>query len=710
MADVPRPARARLGLSRALTAPSARAVLLAAGPLLFLAGLLATPILAHLLPRPLAQTLALWLLPLGLAAVAARALRQRAADLLAIGWGALLLVFAGPLPVLATVVLAAAALVLGHALLPRRPPELRIAVGLALVAGALGWLLALPVHRAIVYWPLLLALAGWRWRLLATEARALTGGWRVAVDAAPGAATVAIATLGLLSTAAWLPTLEFDDVVYHLALPAQLQQLGAYRFDAQSQMWALAPWGGDVLHGVVQVLAGGEGRGALNALWLLLLATLGFRLVRAVGEDAAGGFAGVALIASVPTLLWLVGGMQAELPSAVLAMAIALQLAVPPGERGGCGDGGEGERRRLFALAVLAGGLMTIKASNVLLALPLASWWLAVAARRLPWRWLPAGLGVLLLVGGSSYVFAWGLSGNPLLPLFNDVFPNAIAGGSGLDRRWLVGFGPDLPWRIAFETDRYVEAFPGGAGFLPVVLAGGAVAALAMRRTRALALAAIAAWVLAMLPMQYARYALPASLLLVPALVAGTRALAGGRAGMAMLGLVLVANLAFFANGSWIWRAGAVKRLLDPRDGGVVGIHRDFLPERMLGPLLQGRDDVRLLVVGPEPAIAEFGGRAFAGSRYDLELAAAITAAAEDGSAAAWSALFVEFGFTHLSLRPGLTPSLDAALPAIGGEPEAALGVIELWRLPVAPGARDLMRERDGRRALPLPAGNSDRG
>ena len=45
------------------------------------------------------------------------------------------------------------------------------------------------------------------------------------------------------------------DVVYHLGLPWQLQDTARYAMDPVLQVWALAPWAGDVLQGVAQVLA-----------------------------------------------------------------------------------------------------------------------------------------------------------------------------------------------------------------------------------------------------------------------------------------------------------------------------------------------------------------------------------------------------------------------------------------------------------------------
>ena len=79
--------------------------------------------------------------------------------------------------------------------------------------------------------------------------------------------------LGLASTGCWLPTLQVDDLGYHLRLPWELMEQGRYAMDPETHMWALAPWLGDVLQSFPQVIAGEEARGPVNALWILLTAS-----------------------------------------------------------------------------------------------------------------------------------------------------------------------------------------------------------------------------------------------------------------------------------------------------------------------------------------------------------------------------------------------------------------------------------------------------
>jgi hypothetical protein len=193
---------------------------------------------------------------------------QRATALVVV-WLLALAVFAGPLPVLAVAVLAAAAA--GFGSLVMRGP-IALPLGLAIIAGTLGWLLPLQAHYRAVYLACCIGVIAWRRAAIAEAACIAWHQFEESARAAPRASTAALLLLGLASTGAWLPTMQYDDVVYHLSLPWQLQDTARYAMDPSLQVWALAPWGGDVLQGVAQVLAGTEARGALNALWLCIAA------------------------------------------------------------------------------------------------------------------------------------------------------------------------------------------------------------------------------------------------------------------------------------------------------------------------------------------------------------------------------------------------------------------------------------------------------
>src|SRR5690606_11653556 len=241
--------------------------------------------------------------------------------------------------------------------------------------------------------------------------------WRTAVAAAPRGAALATMLLGLASTACWLPTMQADDLRYHLGLPSQLLMFGEYRPDPAHQAWALAPWAGDALQGFAATLAGGHARGGLNAAWLVLAAASLWAASTGTGARTDERWACVAVFASLPPLVWMAAGMQTELPAtAVLAAlaAVVMAPAVPSGTSRGTS--------RLYSGAILFGALVALKGVHVLTALPLLGYAAWRHRHAMPWRRLPPALALAAMIGGASYLQAWWQAGNPVLSLFNSIF------------------------------------------------------------------------------------------------------------------------------------------------------------------------------------------------------------------------------------------------------------------------------------------------
>jgi hypothetical protein len=72
------------------------------------------------------------------------------------------------------------------------------------------------------------------------------------------------------------------------------------------------------------------------------------------------------------------------------------------------------------------------------------------------------GVLIVLLVGGASYSYSWIVTGNPVLPLLNDVFQSPYFGALRFDDpRWHAGLGVDTLWRLTFRTAAYNEGWDG---------------------------------------------------------------------------------------------------------------------------------------------------------------------------------------------------------------------------------------------------------
>ncbi len=590
-------------------------------------------------------------------------------------WCVLLVAMGGALPAAATLLVLAAAMSAGSLLAPAQP-GLACVLGLAAFAGALGWLLPLPVHRWWLYLPAFLALVAFGRARLRAQWAILAAGWQRSVRASPRAAALAIAALGIASTAAWLPTLQFDDLAYHLALPWQLMLHGRYAGDPAQQVWALAPWAGDIVQALPQVLAGAESRAAVNAAWLLATAAGSWRIGAALRLAPAMRWTGIALFASLPMTAALLGGMQTETPAAAATVWLAATVLGP-----------ERRTRALFAGALLFGFLCALKPVHAIAALPLLAWaaWRSRGAVARPGAGAYA-LAVLLVlaVGAASYATAWMRTGNPVLPLFNEVFRSSFFAPVRFDdARWHQGFDALLPWRMTFHTARYVEGWDGALGVALVALSGAWLLALADRRARGLAVCATLAIALPLLPLQYARYAHPGIVLLLPALLAAMQRWTGRRAGLALLAGTCIAGIALQANAHWMLRTGAVKRSLAAL-GSDAPLFERYAPERTLAAAIRERapagGPVLLL---SQPYAAEFAGRGRNVAWYAPRFEAAAATADRDPGGAAWAALLRREHIAEVILAPGDLPAARAAgLDRVGATRAMAAGDAEWWRIP----------------------------
>jgi len=664
-----------------------RSALLWSGPALLVAGFFATRMWESLPRAHAAALLAIAAIAFGLAAVARRFLRVLLADALAGIFLVALACFAGPLPLLATALCASAALGVGSLLDRDADAASATVVGLGLLAAVIGWLLPVPLHFRFVYLFLLLAVLLLTWRRVRCALRESIAQWRRGVAADPAWAAFAVMCVGLASVGCWVPTIQFDDLAYHLGLPSQLAALGYYRMDAQSQIWALAPWLGDVVQAIPQLLCGSEARGAVDALWLVAAACLTWRLGAAIGLDVRARWLCSALIASQPLVAGLVGGMHAELPAIAASLALALTVmdATTPARA-----------NTLLRFAILAGLLLGLKTGFVAIVLPLA-----VA---LTWRWreqlsLRGVLGAIVLVvfvAGSSYSYAAMLTGNPTFPLFNDVFGSPLLAAENLhDPRWLAPVGWDLPWQLTFHTRDYAETWNGAAGFSLLGLLGAVPLALTLRRVRWLALGAALAFAAAILAVHYLRYTLPAQALLAPCLVAAVFAAVSVRAGSGLIAALVVANFLYQGSAAWALHSGAIMREVASLDSASTLRH--FAPQRLLIAAARQIDPNANVLLCEEswPFAAELAGRGFVVAHYDPELERARAAAETDGSGAGWNALFARTG-----ARFAIVGASTVSAPLRAALADAHLlqqaGAAQLWQLPATRAVTvDLVRERD---------------
>ena len=681
-----------------------------AGFVLFVASFISSTLWRGIAVQPVAGLICLALISLALATGVRRIFHCTRATAALVVWSCAMVYFSGFASVLGVALIAAAAVAIGSILIPAGrdgSSALAMLVGLALFCGTVGWLLPFPVHSRVVYVVVLASVVALRWRVVASVGRSIGISWSTAVAMAPRASFLTIMCIGLASTCAWLPTLSYDALVYHLALPSQLAQLGYYQMNAGSNVWALAPWAADVLQGMAWVLAGVESTGAVSILWFGLTLILLWRLARELDLAPWLCWMAVALYGSLPLVAGLLVSMQTEGPTAAVLVGVALviqSVRMP-------------ERRHLVAVGVLFGLLLALKVSNLMFAGPLGLWLLWRWRGRMPWRALPLTLLLACVVAGSSYVYAYALTGNPVLPLFNGYFRSPFYPLVDFhDQRWNTGLAWNLPWLLVFESSVYDEAGNGLGPFVLIALGGNLLVALCRKHSMGLALVALAAFVLPLTQIQYLRYAMPVLVLMIPAMLCGIRYESIDRRQlrgvMFALWSVVVVSLMFVSSATWQLKSGALLKLLG---GGHERVIQRYAVERDFSDVIRHRygKRARTLLTDPaRPFAADFAGQGFVTAWYDPQLFGLAAKARALDTVAAWRSLFDRSGANLLLVsRNGLSPGMKSAIDAYHGKCILTVGGAHLWELRRqseggmgAASVAGLKAEADGWSG-PLPAG-----
>ena len=582
--------------------------------------------------------------------------------------------YAGTTSLAAAVLLACTALAASPWRLDSDVPAIdRLLAGIAIVVAVVGWLLPIPLHDRRVYLLIALALAALRWQVIVQAARRAAGAWSAAQSAAPGSALLAALALVLVSLGTWLPSMNYDDNAAHLLAAVQVLRDGYYHLDVATQAWAVAPWTNNVLNVVATVLAGEEARPAVNLLWIVIGASGAWRLAASLQATVAVRWLAVATWASLPMTTYFATTLQVDGASAAVLLHLAATLVnagrgLPP----------------VVVTAVLFALLAGLKISNVVYALPALAWlgWRAAVQHR--WAWPLQLVALVLLLAGSSYAYAWALTGNPAFPLFNAWFKSPLFPPIDLiDPRWMQAREWSAIWGLTFDTNRYGEFYAGAFGWtllalLPALL----LAASRDKRIGMLALWGVVSGAAMFWQIQYMRYLFPAQTLLAVAGAVGLGRMVSAPWRMFAAVLLVLGNLALIPATSWLLRENPWRNLLADGPGARARVERERIPERgLLRLALLSQPDACILMASPEaPFGAIAGGRALTvKDPYDARMAGAAQWAQADPSGHRWQELMRLAGITHVITQATPHTALQQALQASGFLPMDRVGGAVLW-------------------------------
>lgn len=657
--------------------PAVAIVALASGFVLFAIGLSIDQTWAEIEPARVQEWSKIAAFLLAVAAVGARLLRIAVSKVLLLLVAAASCSLLGVAGTVSLVVLALGATALGDLVVPETAPDrglLSLSIGLCVLAAIIGWSLPIPLHKPIVYWVVAVAMIAWRRASLIALVRQGAADLQSTLVSSRFASCSALLVAGIAVIPALLPLLGFDDLAYHLRMPGELAELGYARLDVQSQVWSVAPWAGDVLAAVLTQLSGQPTGASANVLWFSVALITSFRLASHFGAGPRLAWWSVALYASLPFTTYVTGTLQSEMASTALLGVLCLVVA-----RAGASP--DAFTFRSFVL--LLAGLAAFKASNGMIVIPVIAWLLCKWRLRLPMTHVLPTMIIAVFIAGSSYAYGAYLTGNPLLPLFNGIFHSPFYGNTNFyDAHWASGVTPALPWRLLFDTTKYGEVWDGAAGFSMLLMGGAWLLATARRETRAFALVAAATWMAPLLAIQYARYAYPGMLLLVPASVVGIAALERRVWIDLVMALVVAINVAFQSNAHWLLRDGYVMRsIMGDRDRVAEAVVPEVAMSRFVRETLPS--DSRILFAdAARPYTGILPDKSFALSWYDPNLDSQDDAANTDPTGSGWLKLLEETGTTHVAIfEEKVSPGLSAALALRGYHEVFRSGGISLQEL-----------------------------
>jgi hypothetical protein len=433
-------------------------------------------------------------------------------------------------PLLVTLWFAVASALLGRFILRGLRIELEgkswltnFLVGVGVYGTAVGLLAHFPVSYQGIYGVALALPVILSWRVVVEEARNLLAAVKQKnlAEFSVNKLDVAIAVIALVYfIVALMPEVGFDSLAMHLFVSAHLALRHQWGFDASTYVWAVMPMLGDWIFSIGYLLAGETAARLINVGFIFILGWLVRDLVLWAGSSAVGARWAVLVFLSTP--LTFLEGSSLFIESVWASFVVAGTLAV----LNSCSTFGK-SRYELpvaglllgCALAAKAVTLMILPVLLLLLVWRYRSWYKTVG---LPFLFL--GLCIFLVIGVIPYVTAWRLTGNPVFPFFNSIFQSPYY-PSGKDLFGTAVFNQGVKWdvlyRITFQSEKYLEATAGAAGFQWLLLfIPASILIFTAGHRRAIALIILGAVSIAMAFhfISYLRYVFPAWAILAAAI------------------------------------------------------------------------------------------------------------------------------------------------------------------------------------------------
>jgi hypothetical protein len=383
------------------------------------------------------------------------------------------------------------------------------------------------------------------------------------------------------------PTINSDENVVHLSVWAQFSANAFFTISPETQVWSAAPITLALIHGILSQLSGADAKGALNLILLVLLLGAIFRMLKTLGISRSEKLALVTLFLSTPLLTFTLMGLQTDLFLALL-LGTACVLLI---------DLIDHFYISTAMAAILIGSIaLSAKLPSIIIAGPVLICVIYAALKSKKYQrwgygvWLKIiiCLGVAAAVAFLPYVRAYLVTGNPVFPLYNEIFKSEFFDVTNFkDRRWTNGATLSSYYGLFFNSEKFIESesnFVGGFQyFLLFPIAIVALIALRIKNMGLLLFLSLCYLLPMFFSLQYLRYFFVAFPLL--SVLIGVLYLLGYKSGLyrkwlsAIFYVIAVMNFVFLPGVFWLFSISPFSLVIAEKRTMLV---EEFMPEQQL--------------------------------------------------------------------------------------------------------------------------------
>ena len=378
---------------------------------------------------------------------------------------------------------------------------------------------------------------------------------------------VSIAAIALIHfVVALMPEVMYDALATHLFVSTQLAFRHQWGFDHTLYVWALTPMLGDWIFSICYLLGGESGARLANVGFIFILAWLTKKLVLWSGGTDRGARGSILIFLTMPLTYTESSSLFIDSIWAAYILTGTLWFLRRPYKNN--------EDASSIVIASLMLGFASATKIGTVSYLPVLSLIVLYRTRVLLTRtsilYACMGVAVFVLTGCVPYLTAWLITDNPVFPFFNGIFKSSFYPSVNFDNLlYKSGLTWDLPFRVVFASEKYLEATVGAAGFQWLILLFPCLIFLVFfKHYRGLVLLAIGLLSVGVVfqAQSYLRYIFPATVILISmigvALSHVTLYFQLRNWFITAVFATIFLNLIFFNSGIWCYRDFPLKVLL----------------------------------------------------------------------------------------------------------------------------------------------------